>query len=1366
MDSRQYGEQGTPPMELIGMGEVGRETSGRVRWTAILIAITAVFATVVLLVAGLAVPGAAQTPCDVTVAEGTSIQNGIDQAATGETVCVESGTYNESLTIDRGLEVRASDPAAPPVLDSNETKALAIQVTNTSNVTIDGLEIRNYSEYGVTVHRSDNFTIRNSEVSAIDGVTTFGHEAAVTLVDADDAVVEANNVHDTDIQAVNATRSQRLHVHDNEFHDNYEGISLTHSHDGVVTENNVSKNTGTLDGSHGIQLSNADRATIENNTLREGEQGILVSGSSLDNLGSENAVVRHNNVTDNTFGIETYRSQDGLIVDNRIVDNDIGAYVADGSNNVSVANNWIAENVGGVNIENATNVSVRANSIVENTGLGTGDAADGIAGVGVAESETPVIEDNEFVGPSYNRYGATGEKAITFVYRIEKQYPEGGPTRGAIVRNNSFSSYAIDVNLRYAIDATVEDNEMTSGVQLQGSNNRENDSPYFRHSFENNLVGGEPIHHVNGTSGETIQADGGQVLVTHASDVTVEGGTFEDVVSGIQIAHSDNVTVRGVGIHNTSQDVFEEAEYAGHHTAGLTVWQADDVTVENTTVTDPRNFGIAFAVSNGSTVRNSTVRGTVEPEAPRYEPASVLLYRTPSATVTNNTIVDGMAGVTVHHPPIGNLTITHNWIRNQTGPDAYSIGVFGDTDNETIAFNTFEDNDEGLEYEGSGSLNATRNWWGHHTGPSSIGFSDEEDPLTGEPADGDGDSVSENVRFDPWLDGPLYGSYFLVTIDETNGPVTAGETFTANVTIENRGTQADTQTLVLEAFDGTQAATETISLDAHENGTGTITWQPNMSHAGSGNVTVRSADTAAETSVTIYSTSTDGCDAVVTDGESVQSAVDDAAAGDEICVDVGTYSEHVRIDDSLTLRALSAAHSPVLDGSNADTIGINVTDATEVHLKGLTVSGYENEGVLVDNGTDVAITNLTIEDLDTFDSAIQLTDATNVTVSDSTLRRNGDVGVAAMSSTNVTISRTRLTDNDDTAVEVADSANVTVSDSTIQNTADAGISVMYTSNVTLLANQITNNAAEGVVVEDWGETHIEDNVITGNVDEGLWIDSNYFADVDVTVRRNELRNNSVGLLVEDDDAPIEWVAVTQNRIVNNTDGLVLDAPTAVLDATDNWWGDASGPSGNVSDPVTGTIANGTGNSVTQNVSFDPWLTVIEPTAMFAYSPAEPTLGDEVTFDASNASSPNGDIVEYRWDFTDDGTVDETTTNPVTNHSFGTVNTFDVTLTVEDDVGQTASVNRPVTVAEDQSASTPTPMPTETPTPTPTSTATETATPTSTATDDPTPSQTVTDTEESDEDGSFIGADGNGFGGLVALLALLTTALLASRRRAS
>jgi len=53
-------------------------------------------------------------------------------------------------------------------------------------------------------------------------------------------------------------------------------------------------------------------------------------------------------------------------------------------------------------------------------------------------------------------------------------------------------------------------------------------------------------------------------------------------------------------------------------------------------------------------------------------------------------------------------------------------------------------------------------------------------------------------------------------------------------------------------------------------------------------------------------------------------------------------------------------------------------------------------------------------------------------------------------------------------------------------------------------------------------------------------------------------------------------------------------------------------------------------------------------ASFFYSPGNPAVGEEITFNASASKSyiPNGEIVSYEWDWDNDGNYDNSTTDPV------------------------------------------------------------------------------------------------------------------------
>jgi len=83
-----------------------------------------------------------------------------------------------------------------------------------------------------------------------------------------------------------------------------------------------------------------------------------------------------------------------------------------------------------------------------------------------------------------------------------------------------------------------------------------------------------------------------------------------------------------------------------------------------------------------------------------------------------------------------------------------------------------------------------------------------------------------------------------------------------------------------------------------------------------------------------------------------------------------------------------------------------------------------------------------------------------------------------------------------------------------------------------------------------------------------------------------------------------------------------------------------------------------------------------PVASFAYSPLDPKAGQDVYFNASASTDPDGRIVQYQWTY-GDGDVEYGVTQI---HDFPK-GTFNVVLTVTDNSGKKASTTRTVTVSE-------------------------------------------------------------------------------------
>jgi PKD repeat protein len=84
-----------------------------------------------------------------------------------------------------------------------------------------------------------------------------------------------------------------------------------------------------------------------------------------------------------------------------------------------------------------------------------------------------------------------------------------------------------------------------------------------------------------------------------------------------------------------------------------------------------------------------------------------------------------------------------------------------------------------------------------------------------------------------------------------------------------------------------------------------------------------------------------------------------------------------------------------------------------------------------------------------------------------------------------------------------------------------------------------------------------------------------------------------------------------------------------------------------------------------------------PTAEFTFSPANPQPNDDVRFNANASVAAAGrTIVSYVWDFGDGGSA----TGAQVTRRYTQARTYNVTLTVTDDLGRTSVVTKPVDVA--------------------------------------------------------------------------------------
>lgn len=373
---------------------------------------------------------------------------------------------------------------------------------------------------------------------------------------------------------------------------------------------------------------------------------------------------------------------------------------------------------------------------------------------------------------------------------------------------------------------------------------------------------------------------------------------------------------------------------------------------------------------------------------------------------------------------------------------------------------------------------------------------------------------------------------------------------------------------------------------------------------------------------------------------------------------------------------------------DSDQTSITLEETENVQIRNNQHIGVESTTVIdVSGGTNIGITNESINS-EGYDGWIGI----SIT---------GTGGFSPDPSTNVTVANSEVTNLHGTAIEVREAAEGTHLVENNLNTVEHAVVV-----------EGTETSIEDTVIEETTESNGDDLQLPGLVFEpeagtvdvsntkldGVQLDGT-FADVSVNEFADALDDAS---LFEGLDEPLvapeegESTGVYFNLTSESADGSWADlalnyttADTGGLDeselkilqydyATDNWdiitdEDDVDLDERVVTGNVTGvgTVALYAVEAVPPDASFE-----VDPSP-----PATPGEGDEVTFNASTSMSPNGEIDEYRWDFTGDGSVDEMSPDPVATYTYDDAGEYDVTLTIEDVAGETNDTTSTLTVTE-------------------------------------------------------------------------------------
>ncbi|MCL4550040.1 MAG: right-handed parallel beta-helix repeat-containing protein [Bacteroidetes bacterium] len=314
----------------------------------------------------------------------------------------------------------------------------------------------------------------------------------------------------------------------------------------------------------------------------------------------------------------------------------------------------------------------------------------------------------------------------------------------------------------------------------------------------------------------------------------------------------------------------------------------------------------------------------------------------------------------------------------------------------------------------------------------------------------------------------------------------------------------------------------------------------------------------------------------------INHAISIASSGDIIYVDVGTYAETVLVTKALTFRGARygvdargrVGNESIISSSNASgSIQIGPVAGT-VNIDGFQVSGPPAKALQVTGVTTNVIVRSNIFDSATADG-INLFRAQNATVEYNWVKGAVTSGITAGD------------DNGTPSTLDGVLTTATIRYNKIQNS-QYGITG-YQTGSTISYNEVIGNATVGAGIGGQFYNTVISNNSVHSYTNGAGIAFNPYppnrADShDVTATFNRVYDNSAGIYVNQALAGTN-ISVNSNNITGNTSyGAAMDAGSSgTLDATNNWWGSASGPYQATTNP------SGTGDIVSANVTYDPWF---------------------------------------------------------------------------------------------------------------------------------------------------------------------------------
>ncbi|MGA1822010.1 MAG: fibronectin type III domain-containing protein [Thermoplasmatota archaeon] len=350
-----------------------------------------------------------------------SIQDAIDASSGFETIHIEGGTYNETVTIDKpGITLSANETDPVTIVGQDISYTLVIRESNATIVNV-------VLESGGMDIRSNDTTVKNITIRG-------GTDSPVNAVNVSGLTVSGSRFLSTSVIALNVTDSDGIIV-DNSYFDNAARmIQINNCSGGYINDTSLISSLGDF----GMRISRSDHILINNTNIPDGaaSYGLVINRSSMIEISSSDLsidgyghmITDSDNVTIDSVNINVYADLVRGIAINNTRDILIKSTLVDISGSGSI----------GIDVTGSDGLTVNRSDFYERS--------EKSIGIQMASTADSIVLSSGFYLKSDNSFGLVMEGINS-----------GAGFSGNIVQISSNLSIGLDI--RSAVDFVLKDND-------------------------------------------------------------------------------------------------------------------------------------------------------------------------------------------------------------------------------------------------------------------------------------------------------------------------------------------------------------------------------------------------------------------------------------------------------------------------------------------------------------------------------------------------------------------------------------------------------------------------------------------------------------------------------------------------------------------------------------------------------------------------------------------------------------------------------------------------------------------------------------------------------------------------------------------